>query len=205
MGLTRLLKPTAKQQMVDDGTATWSRAREGNDRVSPTALRFSSCPRMSTTQQSLDEFASRRDVIPSRVFERYIWTNPEVCSECFARIRTEHTLTRDQWGNTVTELDRAGSGIQGYDNVNGGGVYLPRTFCEECGGRGHADPDTDSKVQATQRAGRIVTRLEEQDIPVAARAVRRAARKLKAKPELEALDREIYERATKLGVERGQR
>jgi len=161
---------------------------------------------MSTsTQQTLDQFAPRRDVVPSRTFERYLWTNPEVCSECFARIRTEHELTVDDWGNTVTELDRAGAGIQGYDNVNGGGVYLPRTFCEECGGRGHADPDTDSKVQATRRAGRIAERLKEQDIPVVARALRRAVRTLKAKPELEAMDREIYERATKLAVQRAQR
>jgi len=158
----------------------------------------------TTTQQSLDEFAPRRDVVPARVFERYLWTNPEVCSECFARIRTEHEFTRDQWGNTVTELDRADSGVQGYDNVNGGGVYLPRTFCEECGGRGRADPDTDSKVQATRRASRIANRLEEQDIPVDSRALRRAVRKLKAKPELEALDREIYERATKIAVRRAQ-
>ena len=159
----------------------------------------------ATTQQSLDEFAPRRDVVPSRVFERYLWTSPESCSECFARIRTAHTMTRDQWGNTVTELDRSDSGIQGYDNVNGGGVYLPRTFCEECGGRGRADPDTDSKVQAARRASRIVDRLEEQDIAVDARALRRAVRTLKAKPELEAMDREIYERATKIAVKRAHR
>lgn len=159
---------------------------------------------MSTTQQSLDEFTTRRDVVPARVFERYLWTNPEVCSECFARIRTEHTMTRDQWGNTVTELDRADAGIQGYDNVNGGGVYLPRTFCEDCGGRGHADPETDSKIQATRRATQIVARLDERNIPVDARALRRATRVLKSKPELEALDREIYERATKIAVRRAQ-
>jgi len=59
--------------------------------------------------------------------------------------------------------------------------------------------------QATRRASRIADRLEEQDIPVDSRALRRAVRKLKAKPELEALDREIYERATKLAVRRAQR
>ena len=159
---------------------------------------------MSTTQQSLDEFDTRRDVLPARVFERYLWTNPEVCSECFARIRTEHELTVDDWGNTVTELDRSGSGIQGYDNVNGGGVYLPRTFCEDCGGRGRADPDTDSKLQATRRASRIADRLDERDIPVDRPALRRAVRKLKANPELEALDKEIYECATKIAVRRAQ-
>ena len=160
---------------------------------------------MSTTiQQSLDEFDNRREVVPARVFERYLWTNPEVCSECFARIRTEHELTVDDWGNTVTELDRFGSGIRGYDNVNGGGVYLPRTFCEDCGGRGHADPETDSKLQATRRATQIAARLDERNIPVDSRALRRAVRKLKAKPELEALDREIYERATKIAVRRAQ-
>ncbi|WP_239639083.1 hypothetical protein [Halorubrum aidingense] len=113
-------------------------------------------------------------------------------------------MTRDQWGNTVTELDRADAGIQGYDNVNGGGVYLPRTFCEDCGGRGHADPETDSKIQATRRATQIVARLDERNIPVDARALRRATRVLKSKPELEALDREIYERATKIAVRRAQ-
>jgi len=160
---------------------------------------------MSTIQQSLDEFASRRDVVPGRVFERYLWTNPEVCSECFARVRTEHELTVDDWGTTVTELNRSGSGIQGYDNVNGGGVYLPRTFCEECGGRGRADPAPDSKVQATRRASCIGDRLEEQDIAVDRPALRRAVRTLKSKPDLVGLDREIYERATKIAVGRAQR
>jgi len=160
---------------------------------------------MSTTQQSLDEFVSCREVVPGHVFERYLWTNPEVCSECFAWIRTEHELTVDDWGKTVTELNRSRSGIQGYDNVNGGGVYLPRTFCEECGGRGHADPKPDSKIRATRRASRIGDRLEEQEIPVDGPALRRAVRKLKAKPELEAFDREIYERATKIAVRRAQR
>ncbi len=80
-----------------------------------------------------------------------------------------------------------------------------RSDCSVCGTNGSATPESDSKNQVTKRARRIGDRLEEQDIAVDRPALRRAVRTLKSKPELEALDTEIYERATKIAVRRAQR
>lgn len=158
-----------------------------------------------TIQQSLDQFASdAADVVPAKVHERYLWTNPETCNECYARLRTIHEFERNAWGDTVEERRRSGAGVLGYDDDQGENAMHPATFCEECGGRGRAHPETDSKRQAARRAYRIVERLEEQGIPVDKVALPAAVRQLKSKEAIQGMDREIYARATKIAVRRAQ-
>ena len=177
--------------------------------MTPSVSTSAACPLpmiSDTIQQSLDQFESdAADVIPAKVHERYLWTNPETCNECYSRLRTIHEFERNDWGDVVEERRRSGAGVLGYDDDAGESSMHPATFCEECGGRGRAHDETDTKLTAVRRATRITKRLEEQDIPVDGVTLRRAARRLKEHDELQGLDREIYERATKLAVRRAQR
>lgn len=156
-----------------------------------------------TIQESLAELETRSQrVNPARAFERYLWTNPETCNECFARLREIDEVELDDWGNVAQLIELTDDAVRGWDD-DATGVFHPATFCNECGSRGCAHPETDTKTQATRRAYRIAERLREQDIPVAVDVLLTATRQLKSDERIQGFDREIYARATKLAISRG--
>jgi len=153
------------------------------------------------------------DLDPEDIFQELIWENPEICNDCFAKIRdrTELDAGADRLGtgNQPTDtLERFGVGEVGYDaeDVEAFGatpMYLARTFCGECGRR-RARPHDLSLQEAVDRVGPLIDRLREQDIPVDEEAVYALVRECKSRDAIQGYDTEIFDRATRLGVRRAR-
>jgi hypothetical protein len=149
---------------------------------------------------------------PTTVWERNILHNPEICSSCFRRIRDREELDTDSWGsgNAPGEvLTRIGDGVVGHDSrsVDEYGAvqqYFTRTFCGGCGQPGgRLDDDTISLFRALRRCPRLITRLEEQGLPVYHRAVYLNVMVHKRNKSLQGHDTEIFEAAVTSGVRHG--
>lgn len=152
-----------------------------------------------------------------RWFDDHLFENPEICSNCFSRIRdhTEHddTAGRLGTGNRPTEtLERAGDGIVGQDErrLDDYGEItssFSRTYCGECGSPGgRADGSHILSLQAMWwRADNIVRRLHEQGYYPDLETFYDAIETLKTNPDRQGRDREIFAAATYLAIERGEK
>lgn len=161
---------------------------------------------MSTTPSSF-EAAAQFD--PADAFDDYVFDNPEICSECFERIKRIETDTV-AYGSVGTRKrrwsERTGAGVHG-QGVDGGTRVSPvirgRTFCEECGSQsGRAYSDILSRLEATERAHTLADRLAEEGISVDETVLAYAVYRLKSDDRLQGYDREIFARATKLAIQR---
>lgn len=139
------------------------------------------------------------------MFERRIWANPEICSECYQRlwdIRELETPDRNgSWGRTIEERHATDDAVHGHDEIKEG-VFRGRTFCETCGGRGACLDRDHSLGEMLDRVPALLTRLSEQNIAVDVDAVYTFVRRFKPIEQLQGEDRELYEAAVWFGVER---
>lgn len=170
---------------------------------SPVVLSFSimslAHPESHHSQTTAEE---QPPVNPKRAFERVIWTNPETCNHCFAQVKHIEEVDIENGLSTrrVEHHQRTEDGVRGHDQVNG--AWKPRTFCRQCGGRGCAHYDIMSKDEMQSRLSRLATRLRERNIRVSVEAMRKFVDVAKSKEKLQGKDREIFERAVKLGISR---
>lgn len=154
-----------------------------------------------------------------RLFDDLLFENPEICSECYARIRDHTDLgdhAADRLGtnpNKPTEtLERAGAGTVGQDcrDMDSYGVkrdYYARTYCDDCGSPGGTTAgDTDHSLQTMLRNGdSIVRRLHELGWYPDVEAFYTALRTLKTDPDNQGRDRNIYAVAVYLALKRGRK
>ena len=157
---------------------------------------------MSTTAQ--------RQIKPQRAFERYLWTNPEVCSGCFTRVREVDEV---DYGNTrhprpYVDVKTTAQGTYGYDTVTPPATvvsrtpqHVPRIVCLDCGSVGAlADDETLSKDESLSRVPAMHERLAEEGIDSNIEAMYTLVRKAKSNPNVVSKDREIFENAVALGI-----
>ena len=166
---------------------------------------------MSATQSQ----TPARRVAPAQAFEQNVWTDPGVCNSCFCRIKSDYRRVRDgvvgydvedhdAYGEeTVRDEDDHVVGTQSKGTHGALRTYHVRTTCDHCGSVGGKAPDDPlSRREALRRVPELAERLREQGISVNEFAIRYTVRELKSNPDLQGADREIFERATKLGVRR---
>lgn len=173
---------------------------------------------MSTTAHTIDEIQGRDQ--PDRIFQRYIFSNPEVCSNCFRRLKSDHV--RIAWGETghdqepqATRLEAARSHETGPGEIGPEGPiietrevdntaiskYPVRTVCECCGAvAGRADDDPLSRREALQRAEHLANRLEEIGEPVDVGLLKHLVAHLKSREKFSSFDTECFEAATTVAV-----
>lgn len=149
-----------------------------------------------------------RPVHPDRAFERLVWSNPEVCNNCFQRCKRV-TRVHGQGVDAATSRtyhDRTEHGVVGYDEVahdDHGALrtYVPRTTCADCGSVGLLNQrETLSKRAMLDLVEPLVARLEEEGVDVDAEATRRLIDRLKSESAVQGHDREIFEAAVAFGV-----
>ncbi|WP_455448293.1 hypothetical protein [Natrinema thermotolerans] len=177
---------------------------------------------MSTTAHTIDEVQGRDE--PDRVFRRYVFNNPETCSNCFCRIKSDHrrvaqgTQGRDLEPKatraTVERLHRTAPGeigpegpILAYSYEEEGAAntaiakYPVRTVCEDCGSiAGRADSDPLSRRKALARAETLADRLAEVGEPVQLDLLKHLVGHLKSQEDLSSYDTECFEAATTIAV-----
>lgn len=194
---------------------------------------------MATTQQP----AQQRDIHPwtsldgdtegekvETWFENVVWTKREICSNCFARLRTTSEIVVDDWDNAVEVTTHAEAAEQGQDVVSKGRIGVvtvrhddgqvegtthldehsakyhsyERTACGECGSVGGlATSDALPKREAVDRVPALISRLEELGHAVDTGRVYRTVRHLKSIPERSDNDKRIFAAAAALGVKHG--
>lgn len=194
---------------------------------------------MATTQQP----AQQRELHPwtslegetegekvERWFENVIWTKREICSNCFARLRTTSEIVVDDWDNAVEVTTYADAAEKGQDVVSKGRIGVvtirhddgqvqgtahlddhsatyhsyERTTCGECGSVGGlATSDALSKAEAVDRVPSLISRLQEAGHDVDVDRVYRATRYLKSLPDRSDNDKRIFATAAALGVKHG--
>ncbi|WP_265109192.1 hypothetical protein [Halosolutus halophilus] len=178
---------------------------------------------MSTTAHALGEVQGRDD--PDRIFQRYVFEDPDCCSSCFRRIKSDHV--RITWGSTghdvepkatraepirrhETEDDEIGpEGICiGSRQVDNTAIarYPVRTVCEDCGAiAGRADDDPLSRREALRRTENLADRLHELGEPVDVDTLKHAVGHLKSLEAFASYDTEVFEAATTVCVRRARR
>lgn len=136
-----------------------------------------------------------------RAFERRIWTNAEICNECYQRIK-RIDLRPGKWdGREVEEHHRTDDAVAGQDDDNTG-VFRPRTFCEDCGGRGHVLYQDASLDRLLGHLPTLSQRLDEEGVAHDLSALYAGVRKLKGIAAVQGQDRELVEAAVWYAVER---
>lgn len=161
---------------------------------------------MSTTQ---------RQISPQRAFERYIWTNAEICSGCFTRVREidEIEYGTDRHPRPYVDVATTDEGEYGYDVENPPATvvsqtpnHIPRIVCLDCGSVGAlADSEVLSKDESLSRVPALHERLAEEGIDSNIEAMYTLVRKAKSNPNVVSKDREIFENAVALGVKYAKR
>lgn len=138
----------------------------------------------------------------TRAFERRVWTNPEICNDCFERIKrvTERPM---KWDREVEEHHRTEDATLGHDEVSDG-VFRGRTFCDTCGGRGRVLDRDHSLDEVLDRIPTLATRMIEEGVPVDVDDLFTFVRRFKTVDGLQGEDRELYEAAVWFAVERSR-
>lgn len=162
----------------------------------------------TTDPDRLDPNPARTGVHARAWFDAAIWTNPEICSECFARLkassldgnggRERHTT----WRTPSATLGVAHE--EPPDSVPSANPKARvRTTCGECGSvRGLHQSDTLSKSGALDRVKPLVARLQELEYDVDEDVVYDVVRRLKGDPERTADDKHVFATAAAFGVDR---
>lgn len=173
---------------------------------------------MSTTAHTIDEVQGRDE--PDRVFRRYVFNNPETCSNCFCRIKSDHrriasgTEGRDLEPKVTRAVSvrahKTGPGeigpegpLEGTRQVDNTAIakYPVRTVCEDCGSiAGRADSDPLSRRKALARAETLADRLAEIGEPVQLDLLKHLVGYLKSQEDLSSYDTECFEAATTIAV-----
>lgn len=165
-------------------------------------------------------------------FEKTVWNNPDVCSNCMAQVRHRYQATVEDRSGKVHDVDEgwlADDGTLGEDehyvrrrgevtvrNDEGAVVGVTsrepargttrnnsRTTCENCGSVGAIkQKDTLSKGEALDAAETLAERLREQGYAVSTTAARSAVKRLKSDEDHSGNDKEILAVAAALGVEK---
>ena len=144
----------------------------------------------------------RRQPRATRAFERRVWTNPEICNECFERIKrvTERPM---KWDREVEEHHRTEEASLGHAEL-AEGVFRGRTFCDCCGGRGHCLDQDHSLEEMVDRVPTLATRMIEEGVAVDVDDLFTFVRRFKSVDGLQGEDRELYEAAVWFAVERSR-
>ncbi|QCC60738.1 hypothetical protein NP511_01995 [Natrinema thermotolerans] len=182
---------------------------------------------MSTTAHTIDEVQGRDE--PDRVFRRYVFNNPSICSCCFRRLKANESHVRAYSGITGHDLEpkatravsvrahKTGPGeigpegpLEGTRQVDNTAIakYPVRTVCEDCGSiAGRADSDPLSRRKALARAETLADRLAEVGEPVQLNLLKHLVGYLKSQEDLSSYDTECFEAATTIAVReaRGRR
>ena len=165
-------------------------------------------------------------------FEDAVWHNPDVCSNCFARVKRRYRATvetadgkehdvDDAWRTddaslgetseflrsrgTVTVRNEANAvvGTTGREPARGTTRHQARTTCDACGSvRAIKQTDTLAKTDALDIVPALVERLREQGHAVDADIVGDVVYELKSSERWEAYDKEIFAVAAALGVDK---
>jgi len=128
---------------------------------------------------------------PSRVFERYVESNPQTCNCCYARPLPEETdgIDIEATGEIIDEPS-----THRYD-------WEIEDACPVCGSVGMSSPDETLSIEAaSQRAIRLSSRLRERGIRHDWRHLVWFVREAKRRDGLHAKDREIAARAVEFAV-----
>lgn len=144
-------------------------------------------------------------------FERAIWHNSEICSHCFARLRTHSELERNDWGHVVEETEYHDAAVQGYDLEDPPAdvpsvipIARQRTTCGECGSvGGRAMSDAMSEGEAVDRVPALVERLRELGHAVEIECVYSAVRQLKSNEDYTDNDKRAFAAAAAVGIKHG--
>lgn len=161
---------------------------------------------MSTTTYRLNDVHGRNE--PDRIFRRYVFEDPAVCSNCFRRIKNEHR--RVLWGSLGNDKD-AHDEIPDYvdadrDAYGELAVYPARTVCDDCGSvAGRGDDASMSKRDAVRRTEALADRLEEIGEPVDRTDLKYCVGHLKSQERFASYDTECFEAATTVCVRRARR
>ncbi|AFZ74540.1 hypothetical protein [Natronobacterium gregoryi] len=177
---------------------------------------------MSTTAHALGEVQGRDE--PDRVFRRYVFNNPETCSNCFRTIKSDHVrICHGTLGHDVEPKATRAKSVRRHptddDEIGPEGIcigteqveittkarYPTRTICEDCGSvAGRADSNPLSRREALSRAENVAERLHELGEPVDIDQLKHAVGHLKSLEEFASYDTEVFEAATTVCVKRAR-
>lgn len=150
---------------------------------------------------------------PEDAFEQAIWYNHEICNHCFERCKRTLTgrVVHDIGYRDFEHVDRLPTAERAIatdetDEYGYRPLYRPSTACATCGSvRLTANSDILSTQELVDRVPALVDRLQEEGFRVEAEPIYRFIRHAKSLESLQGKDREIFERAVKMGVERAYR
>jgi hypothetical protein len=146
-----------------------------------------------------------------RFFDGIVWRNPEVCSNCFARVRRRTVgVVATPEGRRI-EIDdswRTPDAFLGTDLEDPPAEALgvqplakPRTTCLACGSVGALSTgDTLSRREALSRVPALADRIREAGYDVDGRKLRRIVRHLKSHEDYHGDDRRVFAAAAALAV-----
>jgi hypothetical protein len=162
---------------------------------------------------------------PLRFFDDLLFTSPEICAQCYRRIRSPgivdelHNVGHDgEYGSATLgtgddpreTLERVGAGelgqtVEYHDDYGVRREYNPKTYCSECGSDGgSAIPE---QILSLQRArsvtDNIVRRLHELGYYPDLGVLYNTVEHLKQQPAYQGKDREIFATAVWLALDRG--
>lgn len=157
----------------------------------------------STTGSGPGQQQVLSSVQSSDAFEELIWTNPEICSNCFARCKEidEHNRPLGARGDVTypsQSTARTPDGVRGedvkeHDEHGAMRTHPPRTACENCGSVGLLAQDNSlSREEALGRVDAIADRLEEDGWTIDRDRARSFVSILKRSESLTNLDWEIF-------------
>lgn len=138
---------------------------------------------------------------PDDVFAAAVWTNPEICSNCFTRCKEIEELHPPEWSDVThpqtfqarTEDGELGYDVVAHDDYGELRTHPPRTVCTNCGSvRLLADDDTLSTEAAVGRMRTIADRLEEDGYAVHRDGAVRWVKLLKRTESMTNYDWEIF-------------
>ncbi|GAB3669514.1 hypothetical protein [Halopiger thermotolerans] len=172
---------------------------------------------MSTTAPTF-EVQNRDD--PDEVFEKRIFTNPEICSSCFCRIKHDHVrVCSGTLGHDVEPKATRAAPVRLYETADGEigpeGIcvgsrqveittkarYPTRTVCSDCGSiAGRADSESMSRREALSRAETLSERLLEVGESVDVDVLKHLVGHLKSQPQFTGYDTEVFEAATTVAI-----
>lgn len=154
----------------------------------------------------------RRPLKEYCLFEQEIWTNPEICNNCFARLKDIAPIWKEAYPlhvrsalDSIAFLAESGSiGQDITDHNKYGSIQTARgrVMCDDCGSVGGlSQPGDSSKRELLRYLDRVIARLSEQGYTqVDESRMRDIAHRAKERDRLQGFDREILGLAVKYGV-----
>lgn len=162
---------------------------------------------------SESEYPSVTSLNEHHVFGSYIWSNPGICNNCFARMKDIAVPWKEQYRPSIrpalaeehyiAEDGERGHDVQHQDDYGAKADYRSRVTCSRCGSvGGRAETDELSISEAVNRVPRLVKRLEEEGFDVREDRLKESVIRAKSKEKLQGYDREIFGIATRVAITR---